>query len=108
MNNNLLDMKLQDLTAELYPLDTFSGVIENEIRNASESEIKVDFANTLLSCLSMQSAKIKEIIAAFEAFSDAVKENSNPDIPIDLLLKVYRGELPESALEQYKRTQTTD
>lgn len=74
MKNEELDLKLQDVTAELYPLDTFSGVIENEIRNASDSQISVDFANTLLSCLSMQSAKIKEMITTMEELTDAVQK----------------------------------
>ena len=74
MKNEEVDLKLQDVTSELYPLDTFSGVIENEIRNASDSQISVDFANTLLSCLSMQSAKIKEIITAMEELTDAVQK----------------------------------
>lgn len=77
MKNEELDLKLQDVTAELYPFDTFSGVIENEIRNASDSQISVDFANTLLSCLSMQSAKIKEIITAMEELTDAIQNKSS-------------------------------
>ena len=74
MKNEEVDLKLQDVTSELYPLDTFSGVIENEIRNASDSQISVDFANVLLSCLSMQSAKIKEIITAMEELTDTVQK----------------------------------
>lgn len=79
MKNEELDLKLQDATAELYMLDTFSGVIENEIRNASDSQISVDFANTILSCLSMQTAKIKEIIATMEGLTDAVHKTQAND-----------------------------
>lgn len=68
-----MENKISELNEELRMLDTFSGVIENQIRNASESEINVDFANTLISCLYMQSAKIGQIIDIAEKLESEVK-----------------------------------
>lgn len=68
-----VETEISELNIGLRELYTFSGVIENEIRNASDSQISVDFANTLLSCLSMQSAKVGELIAVAEKLESEVK-----------------------------------
>lgn len=75
MNNDMLDFELQDITADLYSLKTFTGIIENEIHNASDKERTVDFANDILSCLTMQTAKIKGLIATMEELANKVRQS---------------------------------
>lgn len=106
MNNNLLDWKLQDIAADLHQLDTFSGVIEGTIRNADSSERTTGFASVILSCLAMQTAKIKELITTMEELVQEIKKSNNPDIDLETLLKVYRGELPESAIDDKALNET--
>lgn len=106
MKNDLLAWKAEEISAELYMLDTFNGVMENHIRNALMADATTEFANTILSCLSMQSAKIKEIIAYVEKLADEVRAKSE-NIDIELVSKVFRGELPESALDGETASETT-
>lgn len=99
MNNNLLDWKLQDIVTELSHLESFTYVMESEIRNASQDEINLSLTNKLIACLVMQETKIKELITTMEELVHEVKKSNDPDIDIETLLKVYRGELPESAID---------
>lgn len=103
MKNDLLVWKAEDIAAELRMLDTFNGVMEDEIRNASTADTSLDDA--ILSCLSMQSAKIKEIIAAVNKLIDDARAKSE-HIDIGLISKVCRGELPESALDDATASST--
>lgn len=79
MKTDLLDLELQGIAAELDSLNTFTGVIEDRIRDATDRERTVDFANIILSCLSMQTAKIKEIIATTDKLDDAVRKTQSTD-----------------------------
>ena len=71
--------EILELNAGLRELDTFTDVIENEIRNASDRERTVDFANTILSCLSMQSAKVKQFIEIAEKLEQERQINEQAD-----------------------------
>lgn len=72
-----MEIKISELNEELRMLEIFTGVIENEIRDAGEREISVDFANTLLSMISMQSAKVKQLIEIAEKLEEKVKGINN-------------------------------
>ncbi len=98
MKNDLLVWKAEDIAAELHMLDTFNGVIEIHIRNAPMADATAAFEDDILSCLSMQSAKIKELIAYVDKIADEARAKSE-NIDIELVSKVFRGELPESALD---------
>lgn len=99
MNNNLLDWKLNDIETEFAHLESFTYVMESEIRNASDEEISLSMSNKLIACLNMQETKIKELLTTMDELISEVKKSNNPNIDIETLSKVYRGELPESALD---------
>lgn len=94
MKNDLLVWKAEDIAAELHMLDTFNGVIEIHIRNAPMADATAAFEDDI----SMQSAKIKELIAYVDKIADEARAKSE-NIDIELVSKVFRGELPESALD---------
>lgn len=98
MKNDLLVWKAEDIAAELRMLDTFNDVMELHIRNAPMADVTVAFADAILSCLCMQSAKIKELIAYVDKLADNARAKSE-NIDIELVSKVFRGELPESVLD---------
>lgn len=73
-----IETELSELNTGLRELYTFSDVIGNEIRNAGDSQISVDFANALLSYLSMQSAKVDKLIEIAEKLEQG-KDNEQAD-----------------------------
>lgn len=100
MNNDLLDMKLQDFVADLSHFESFTYAIESIVRYADD-QMETGIANQLMACLVMQETKIKEFITALDELENKVRKSNNDAIPTETLLKVFRGELPESTLDKY-------
>lgn len=69
-----IETEILELNAELRQLETFFGIFEDYAQNYLDKE-RLDYANGVISMISMQLAKVSKLIEIAEKLESGIREN---------------------------------